>query len=184
MCRLKLKSRQRRSRFQSQSIQLPARISWILAEPKMPSVSNSDSLLSDFYSGQLMKFGVRTRVERCESSGLLTELAGAIPGTRLQKNGCSGHQMRSPPIDLTSVSLVDGVMTLLNVVTRLSKSPHARPRPQRESSNVWRLRAECASKTERWNANIRLTVSASKLIWSSERGTTTYVRCPMASASR
>jgi hypothetical protein len=55
---------------------------------------------------------------------------------------------------------------------------------QRESSNVWRLRAECASKTERWNANIRLTVSTSKLTWSSERGTTTYVRCPVASASR
>ena len=55
---------------------------------------------------------------------------------------------------------------------------------QRESSNVWRLRAKCASKTERWNANIRFTVSTSKLTWSSERGTTTYVRCPMASASR
>src|SRR5215475_3160811 len=55
---------------------------------------------------------------------------------------------------------------------------------QRESSNVWRLRAECASKTERWNANIRFTVSTSKLIWSSERGTTSYMRCPMASASR
>jgi Putative peptidoglycan binding domain len=55
---------------------------------------------------------------------------------------------------------------------------------QRESSNVWRLRAECASKTERWNANIRFTVSTSELTWSSERGTTTYVRCPMASASR
>jgi peptidoglycan hydrolase-like protein with peptidoglycan-binding domain len=55
---------------------------------------------------------------------------------------------------------------------------------QRETSNVWRLRAECASKTERWNANIRFTVSASKLTWSSERGTTTYMRCPMASASR
>jgi hypothetical protein len=55
---------------------------------------------------------------------------------------------------------------------------------QRESSNVWRLRAECASKTERWNANIRLTVCTSKLTWSSERGTTTYVRCPVTSASR
>jgi hypothetical protein len=55
---------------------------------------------------------------------------------------------------------------------------------QRESSNVWRLRAECASKTERWNANIRFTVSTNKLIWSSERGTTTYIRCPIASASR
>jgi hypothetical protein len=55
---------------------------------------------------------------------------------------------------------------------------------ERESSNVWRFRAECASKTERWNANVRLTVSTSKLTWSSERGTTTYVRCPMASAAR
>ena len=55
---------------------------------------------------------------------------------------------------------------------------------QRESSNAWRLRAECASKTERWNANIRLTVATNKLTWSSERGTTTYVRCPITSASR
>jgi peptidoglycan hydrolase-like protein with peptidoglycan-binding domain len=55
---------------------------------------------------------------------------------------------------------------------------------QRESSNAWRLRAECASQTERWNANIRLTISTSKLTWSSERGTTTYVRCPVTSASR
>jgi hypothetical protein len=55
---------------------------------------------------------------------------------------------------------------------------------QRESSNVWRLRAECSSNTERWNANIRFTVSTTKLTWASERGTTTYVRCPVASASR
>jgi len=55
---------------------------------------------------------------------------------------------------------------------------------QRESSNAWRLRAECSNNTERWKANIRLTVSTSKLTWSSERGTTTYVRCPVASASR
>jgi hypothetical protein len=55
---------------------------------------------------------------------------------------------------------------------------------ERESSNVWQLRAQCASKTERWNANIRFMVSTSKLTWSSERGTTTYVRCPTASASR
>ena len=55
---------------------------------------------------------------------------------------------------------------------------------ERDSSNVWRLRAECASKTERWNANIRFTVSTSKLTWASERGTTTYMRCPIVSASR
>jgi Putative peptidoglycan binding domain len=48
---------------------------------------------------------------------------------------------------------------------------------QRESTTVWRLRAACANDTERWNANIRFTLSGSKLTWSSERGTTTYVRC-------
>ena len=49
---------------------------------------------------------------------------------------------------------------------------------QRESSNVWRLRAQCTNDGEHWNANIRLTLSGSKLTWVSERGTTTYVRCP------
>jgi hypothetical protein len=48
---------------------------------------------------------------------------------------------------------------------------------QREDLNVWRLRALCANSSERWNANIRLALSGSKLTWSSERGTTTYVRC-------
>jgi Putative peptidoglycan binding domain len=49
---------------------------------------------------------------------------------------------------------------------------------QQEDWNVWRLRALCANKSERWNANIRFTLSGSKLTWSSERGTTTYIRCP------
>jgi hypothetical protein len=48
---------------------------------------------------------------------------------------------------------------------------------QRESMTMWRLRAACANDSERWNANIRLTLSGSKLTWSSERGTTTYMRC-------
>ncbi len=48
---------------------------------------------------------------------------------------------------------------------------------QRESTTVWRLRAACANDSERWNANIRFTLSGSKLTWSSERGTTTYMRC-------
>jgi len=49
---------------------------------------------------------------------------------------------------------------------------------ERESSNVWRVRALCTNEGEHWNANIRFTLSRSKLTWSSERGTTTYVRCP------
>jgi hypothetical protein len=49
---------------------------------------------------------------------------------------------------------------------------------QRESSSVWRLRAQCGDDSERWNANIRFSLSSDKLTWSSERGTTTYRRCP------
>jgi len=48
----------------------------------------------------------------------------------------------------------------------------------RENLHVWRLRALCANNSERWSADIRLTLSAMKLTWSSERGTTTYMRCP------
>src|SRR5262245_36963645 len=76
-----------------------------------------------------MEFGVSARVERCKSSGLLTALARATPGTKLRKNGCLAHQTRRLPIHLTSVSLVDGVLTLLNVVTPPSKSRRAGPRP-------------------------------------------------------
>src|SRR6516165_542673 len=140
-----------------------------------------------------MEFGVSARVERCKSSGLLTALARATPGTKQHKNGCLAHQTRRLPIHPTSVSSVAGVLTAecrespIAITARRAEAYgtacefHS---TQRESSNVWRLRAECASKTERWNANIRFTVSTSKLIWSSERGTTTYIRCPMASASR
>src|SRR5262245_21121322 len=69
-----------------------------------------------------------TRVERCKSSGLLMALARATPGTKLQ-NGYLGLRTRKLPINLTSILLVDGVLTVLNVVTPLSKSWRAEPRP-------------------------------------------------------
>jgi hypothetical protein len=49
---------------------------------------------------------------------------------------------------------------------------------QREGSNIWRLHARCSDGSERWTANIQLTLSGRKLTWSSERGTAIYVRCP------
>jgi peptidoglycan hydrolase-like protein with peptidoglycan-binding domain len=52
---------------------------------------------------------------------------------------------------------------------------------QRESANEWRIRASCADEHDRWNANIRLTLAGSRLTWTSERGTTTYLRCPVSS---
>ena len=52
---------------------------------------------------------------------------------------------------------------------------------QRESANEWRIRASCADEHDRWNANIRLTLAGSRLTWTSERGTATYLRCPVSS---
>jgi hypothetical protein len=52
---------------------------------------------------------------------------------------------------------------------------------QRESANEWRIRASCADEHDRWDANIRLTLAGSRLTWTSERGTATYLRCPVSS---
>jgi peptidoglycan hydrolase-like protein with peptidoglycan-binding domain len=69
----------------------------------------------------------------------------------------------------------------LKIAARRAEAPGAAcdfRSTQREGLNVWRMRAQCASNGERWTANIRFTLSGSKLVWSSERGTTSYVRCP------
>jgi peptidoglycan hydrolase-like protein with peptidoglycan-binding domain len=52
---------------------------------------------------------------------------------------------------------------------------------QRESANEWRIRASCTDEHAQWNANIRLTLAGSRLTWTSERGTATYLRCPVIS---
>src|SRR5438105_11871591 len=75
-----------------------------------------------------MEFGVNARVERCKSSGLLMVLARAIRGTKLQKNGCLERQTWRLPRRLRSVSLVDGVLTLLNVGIPLSQSRRTEPK--------------------------------------------------------
>ena len=49
---------------------------------------------------------------------------------------------------------------------------------QRESANEWRIQASCADEHEQWNATIRLTLAGSRLTWTSERGSVTYLRCP------
>ena len=50
---------------------------------------------------------------------------------------------------------------------------------QRESANEWRIQATCTDEHDRWNANIRLTLAGRRLTWASERGTATYLRCPV-----
>jgi hypothetical protein len=47
----------------------------------------------------------------------------------------------------------------------------------REAANRWRVTARCALEGKVWRANIALKLTEPNLTWSSERGTTTYVRC-------
>jgi hypothetical protein len=48
---------------------------------------------------------------------------------------------------------------------------------KREGAGHWRVDAVCTSEGNSWNANIDLKLNPPNLIWTSERGTTTYVRC-------
>lgn len=50
---------------------------------------------------------------------------------------------------------------------------------QRDAANpsVWRARGQCSANGETWRANVRLTVRPNAVVWSSERGSTTYHRC-------
>ena len=65
-------------------------------------------------------------------------------------------------------------------VQRVERAREAFNSTQRESANEWRIRATCADEHDQWNANIRLTLAGSRLTWASERGTATYLRCPVA----
>jgi hypothetical protein len=75
-----------------------------------------------------MEYGVRARGERCTTSGLRMGLETATPGMKPHKNVCLQDQTRTLPLRLTSVSLVDGVLILLSVVSLLSLSQRGEPR--------------------------------------------------------
>jgi hypothetical protein len=57
---------------------------------------------------------------------------------------------------------------------------------KREATARWHVQAVCTDGGSSWNANVTLKLTAPKLIWSSERGSDSYVRCvkpPTLSAS-
>jgi peptidoglycan hydrolase-like protein with peptidoglycan-binding domain len=49
--------------------------------------------------------------------------------------------------------------------------------PMQREGAEWHVKAVCTGNGTAWNANINLAVSGDRLRWSSERGTTVYVRC-------
>jgi hypothetical protein len=48
---------------------------------------------------------------------------------------------------------------------------------QQETESSWSIRARCVSPTARWIANIKLSLSNPRLIWTSEKGTDHFYRC-------
>jgi hypothetical protein len=44
----------------------------------------------------------------------------------------------------------------------------------------WQSGARCANGQERWSSKVRLSLSGDRLVWASERGSQTYVRCAQA----
>src|SRR5262245_11567730 len=71
-----------------------------------------------------MENGVHARVEPCRISRLPRALATMTPGMKLHKNGCLRHNTRTLPPPVAWRSSVDGLLTMLHVVSRLSPSPH------------------------------------------------------------
>ena len=59
---------------------------------------------------------------------------------------------------------------------------------RKQVAGAWQLVAACANARRRWTSHIRLAVTGNRLIWSSQRGLQTYVRCErgpmMAQASK
>jgi hypothetical protein len=47
----------------------------------------------------------------------------------------------------------------------------------RRAIGGWDIPATCSNARERWSTQVRLAINGSKLTWSSQRGTETYLRC-------
>jgi hypothetical protein len=41
----------------------------------------------------------------------------------------------------------------------------------------WRVQATCSQDNQRWTANGKFTLTANKLVWTSERDVVSYFRC-------
>jgi uncharacterized membrane protein/peptidoglycan hydrolase-like protein with peptidoglycan-binding domain len=50
-------------------------------------------------------------------------------------------------------------------------------RNKKRTARGWEVVANCANAQDRWTANVRLTIVGEQLIWTSERGSQSYLRC-------
>jgi hypothetical protein len=50
----------------------------------------------------------------------------------------------------------------------------------RRRGNVWTMMATCVGGETTWNSDVRLSLTRGRLTWTSQKGSTTYMRCPRA----
>jgi hypothetical protein len=50
----------------------------------------------------------------------------------------------------------------------------------RRRANTWLVNAACSDGEVSWRSNVRLSLTRGRLTWTSQKGSTTYQRCPRA----
>jgi hypothetical protein len=50
----------------------------------------------------------------------------------------------------------------------------------RRRGNVWSMAATCIDGEATWTSDVRLSLTRGRLTWTSQKGSTTYMRCPRA----
>ena len=101
-----------------------------------------------------------------------TAARAPVAGTFVGAWGINADQCRQTPDNRSPLTISTNRADAFSTTCQFNST-------QREGANEWRIRATCANEHDRWNANIRLTLAGSRLTWTSERGTATYLRCPV-----
>jgi hypothetical protein len=50
-------------------------------------------------------------------------------------------------------------------------------RKRNETDRGWNVVAKCSNPREQWTSKVSLTLEGDRLVWTSRRGTQTYLRC-------
>ncbi len=155
--------------------------------PRAPAYHNGDPVLSTYASARVPRppTAISSNGNGIEDARRVPRSRTALQHVRID-NGIALDAIASDRSDISfiggwGVDVAQCRESPLTITARRAEAYGAACEfrsTQRESSNVWRLRAQCDNNGERWNANIRFALSEDKLTWSSERGTTTYRRCP------
>jgi hypothetical protein len=114
--------------------------------------------------------------DRQSQQALFSAAAARVPatGTFVGGWGINADQCRQAPDNRSPLRIDTRHAEAFSTTCQFNST-------QRESANEWRIRASCADEHGQWSANIRLTLAGSRLTWTSERGTATYLRCPAIS---